>query len=202
MEKRFDGGRPGGGRPEFMPHGAPGEAPERGQFRDAAEIRYIKPDEIKFYETEGGLPAAVLDGKDWGRICAYRLFPMQMKDKFISIRRMSEGHRDRNTELGIIEDLAPFGEEARKIIDRELDRRYFVPEIVKVKNAKEEFGQTYWECVTSAGERSFTTNDMSSALTKTGEYSLILTDVDGSRYEIKDIRKVGDKAMKILDIWL
>ena len=84
----------------------------------------------------------------------------------------------------------------------ELEKRYFVPEIVKVKNAKEEFGHTYWEVETTAGDRQFTTFDMSSSLIRLSENSVMLIDVDGSRYIIPDLKKADDKAMKVLDIWL
>lgn len=175
---------------------------ERNDFRDAANVRYLTKDSIKFYETEGGLLGAELDGRDMGRVDVLRLFPLHMKDKFLSVRRQPETNRDRNTEVGIIEDIAPFSDGQRKMLEKDLDKRYFVPKILKVTSVKEEFGHTYWETLTSAGERSFTTFDMNSSLIKTGERSVILIDVDGSRYEIEDVGKIGDKALKILDIWM
>ncbi|MGM9552069.1 MAG: DUF1854 domain-containing protein [Clostridia bacterium] len=174
----------------------------KNEFREAAQIRYLTKNDIKFYETKGGLLGAVIDGNDVGRVDLLRLFPLHMKDKYISVRRMSEGHRDRNTEMGIIEEIAPFDKDQKELINHELDRRYFVPEIEKVNNVKEEFGHTYWEVQTNCGERSFTTFDMASSLVRISENSLMLIDVDGSRYLIPDLKKADDKAMKILDIWL
>lgn len=175
---------------------------KRHEFRDAASVRYLTKDNIEFYETKGELLGAKVDGKDIGRVDVLRLFPLHMKDKFLSVRRQAETNRDRNTEVGIIEDMAPFSEEQKEMLGKDLDKRYFVPEILKVISVKEEFGHTYWETQTSAGERSFTTFDMNSSLIKTGENSVILIDVDGSRYQISDIKKAGDKALKILDIWM
>lgn len=174
----------------------------KNDFKDAANIRYLTSRDIKFYETKGGLLGAVLDGEDVGRVDILRLFPLKMKDKYFSVRRQAEGHRDRNTELGIIEDALSFSEEEQALISHELEKRYFVPEITKVKNAKEEFGHTYWETETTAGERNFTTFDMSSSLIRLNENSVMLIDVDGSRYMIPDLKNADDKAMKMLDIWL
>lgn len=171
-------------------------------IKDAAYVRYLTKDDIEFYETKGKMLGARVDGKDVGRVNVLRLFPLYQKDAFFSVQRQPEGHRDRDTELGIIESLAPFSKEQREMVERDLDRRYFVPVITKVLSAKEEFGHTYWECETSAGRRSFTTFDMSTSLVRIGENSVILIDVDGSRYEIENLKTVGDKAMKILDIWL
>lgn len=171
-------------------------------LKNAAAVRYLTAKDIKFYETEGSLLAAFVDGEDVGRVDILRLFPLHQKDKYLSVRRKAESHRDRNTEIGIIETLDSFSEEEKELVAHEMEKRYFVPEIVKVKNAKEEFGHTYWETETTAGERNFTTFDMSSSLIRISENSVMLIDVDGSRYLIPDLKKADDKAMKILDIWL
>ena len=174
----------------------------KNDFKDAANIRYLTSKDIKFYETKGGLLGAELDGEDMGRCDILRLFPLHEPEKFLSVRRQAQSHRDRNTELGIIESLDSFSNEEKALILQELEKRYFVPEITRVKNAKEEFGHTYWEVETTAGERSFTTFDMSSSLVRIDANSVLLIDVDGSRYLIPDLKKADDKAIKMLDIWL
>ncbi|MBQ6795619.1 MAG: DUF1854 domain-containing protein [Clostridia bacterium] len=174
----------------------------KNDFKEAANIRYLTSKDIKFYETKGGLLGAALDGEDVGRCDVLRLFPLHKPDSFLSVRRQAQSHRDRATELGIIESLDSFTEEEKALILHELEKRYFVPEIIKVKNAKEEFGHTYWEVETNAGERSFTTFDMSASLVRIDANSVLLIDVDGSRYLIPDLKKADDKAMKMLDIWL
>lgn len=174
----------------------------KNDFKEAANVRYLTSKDIKFYETKGGLLGAVLDGRDVGRVDILRLFPLHLKDKYLSVRRQADSHRDRNTELGILEDITTFAKDEQALIDKELEKRYFVPEITKVKNAKEEFGHTYWETETTAGDRNFTTFDMASSLVRINENSVMLIDVDGSRYLIPDLKKADDKAMKMLDIWL
>lgn len=174
----------------------------KNDFKEAASVRYLTGKDIKFYKTEGGLLGAVVDSSDVGRCDVLRLFPLHQAEKYLSVRRQAEGHRDRNTEVGIIEDLSTFSKEEQDLIKADLEKRYFVPEIVKVKNVKEEFGHTYWETVTTAGERNFTTFDMSSSLVRLNENSVMLIDVDGSRYIIPDLKNADDKAMKVLDIWL
>ncbi len=174
----------------------------KNDFKDAADVRYLTSSDIKFYETKGGLLGAVLDGEDVGRCDILRLFPLHQPDRYLSVRRQAQSHRDRSTELGIVETLDSFSDEEKALVKHELEKRYFLPEITKVKNAKEEFGHTYWEVETNAGERSFTTFDMSTSLIRVSPNSVILIDVDGSRYLIPDLKKADDKAMKILDIWL
>lgn len=174
----------------------------KNEFKDAARVRYLTAKDIKFYETKGKLLGAVLDNEDIGRVDLLRLFPLHQAEKYLSVRRQAESHRDRNTEVGIIEGIESFSDEEKALIRNELEKRYFVPEITKVKAVKEEFGHTYWETETTSGDRSFTTFDMSASLVRISENSVLLIDVDGSRYLIPDLKKADDKAMKILDIWL
>ncbi len=171
-------------------------------FKNAANVRYLTSADIRFYETKGGLLGAFLDGEDVGRCDVLRLFPLHQHEKYLSVRRQAEHRGERNTELGIIENLDSFDEKEKQLVLEDLEKRYFVPEIIKVKNAKEEFGHTYWEVVTTAGERSFTTFDMASSLIRIDANSVMLIDVDGLRYLIPDLKKADDKAMKMLDIWL
>ena len=55
---------------------------------------------------------------------------------------------------------------------------------------------------TSSGEREFTVTDMGSNLFNLGNGKIILVDVHGNRYVIKDVYKLNDKALKILEIWI
>lgn len=174
----------------------------KNELKNAAEVRYLTKEDIKFYKTKGEMTGAVLDGEDVGRVDILRLFPLHEKERYLSVRKKPESFRDRNTEIGIIEDLSGFSEQEKSIVLDELQKRYFVPEITRVKSAKEEFGHTYWETETTAGERNFTTFDMSSSLVRIDKNSVMLIDVDGARYLIPDLKKADDKAMKILDIWL
>ncbi len=174
----------------------------RNDFKDAAQVRYLTSRDIKFYETKGSLLGAILDGEDVGRCDVLRLFPLHKPDEYLSVRRQSDHRGERNLEMGIIENMDSFSEKEIALLKRDLQKRYFVPEITKVKNAKEEFGHTYWEVETTAGDRSFTTFDMSSSLVRIDANSAMLIDVDGSRYLIPDLKKADDKAMKMLDIWL
>ena len=116
----------------------------RNDLKNAASVRYLTSRDVKFYKTEGSLLGAIIDNEDVGRCDILRLFPLHQAEKYLSVRRQAEHNRDRNTEVGIIEDLSSFSEEEKALVLHELEKRYFVPEIIKVKNVKEEFGHTYW----------------------------------------------------------
>ena len=55
---------------------------------------------------------------------------------------------------------------------------------------------------TTAGSTDFTVEDMSANIIKLGDNSVILIDVYSNRYLFKDIKKLGDKTMQTLEIWI
>lgn len=159
-----------------------------------ADIYYITNENTKFYKTEGGFLGMIKDGNDLGKVSAYRMFPLTSTDRFISIR-----DKDMK-ELGIIDDLTDLKD--CESVKEELSRRYFVPEITSVLSVKEEFSYTYWDTETTSGHRKFTIFDMNNSLIPLNDFSIMLIDVDGNRYKIPDIRVLGEKALKFIDIWL
>lgn len=167
-----------------------------------AEINYLSSKECEFYKTEGGLLGLRLKGEDLGRVALLRMFPLRKPCEFISVRRENRERADSRKEYGVIEDIRAFDEAQRRLIDEELERRYFVPEITKVVNVKEEYGHTYWTVETNAGNRSFTVFDMNSNLIKLGGDKVMILDVDGNRYCFPDVNKIGDKALRLVEIWL
>lgn len=166
------------------------------------KIEYITPAEILFSENESGLIMASVNGKIAQRVALMRMFPFDYTEEYISVRYENYNRSDKEAEIGIIRSLLDFNDDQLKIIRRELEKRYFIPEIIKVNEVKDEFGHTMWKTETTAGEREFTVTDMSSNVFNLGNNKVMLVDVYGNRYYIPDITKMDDKTMKILEIWI
>ena len=181
-------------KPE-MHGGAPHKRREKKKLTEFSDIVYINPDEISFFDTEGGLTGAQY--KEYtGRVNIVRIFPMSLKNEYLSVRD------DDYNEIGIIKNLDDFSDEQKKMIAVEIERRYFAPEITKVHDVKEEFGNMFWICETSAGERSFTVRDLSNNLIHMSNGGIIIVDTDGNRYTSENPHALGAKTMKYLDIWI
>lgn len=166
------------------------------------KIEYLTPGMISFSENESGLIMATVDGKNAERVAVLRMFPFDYTEEYLCVRYENYSRNDKETEIGIIRRLSDFSEEQAEIVRRELEKRYFIPEVIKVNEVKDEFGSTMWKTETTAGEREFTVTDMSSNVFNLGNNKIMLTDVYGNRYYIPDITKTDDKTMKILEIWI
>jgi len=169
--------------------------PVKNHADDAEAFVVIGP-ESEFYATEGGLLGLRHGGEDKGRVSAYRMFPSTRVDTYISITDKEK------KEIGVILDMAALREVERSLVCAELDRRYFIPEIVRFVDIKEEFNYTFFKTQTDAGYREFTVFDMNTSILNLGSQRVILSDIDGNKYLVRELDKKGKKALKFLEIWL
>ena len=128
------------------------------------------------------------------------MFPFRFEDEYIVIRQENYSRHDKETEIGILRSVGELSENQEAIVRRELEKRYFIPEILSVSDVKEEFGSASWKTVTTAGEREFTMTDLGSNVRPLGKNKVMLIDVYGNRYYIPDVTKAEDKVQKVLEI--
>ncbi|MFA6729950.1 MAG: DUF1854 domain-containing protein [Eubacteriales bacterium] len=186
----------------------------KNDYLEIIEIIYLSPENAEFYETENGFPCvkafippvkkddleeeASKDPvwQDLGRAFFHRAFPFDDAENFISVT-----DKDGN-EYGVIKSLDLFDGAGRDIIEKELKRKYFTPVITKILSLKERFGYSYWEADTNHGRMSFAMHDTYRNIAKVSESRLILTDVDGNRFEIPDVFGLDRKSFRKIELYL
>lgn len=169
------------------------------QSEDLLEIRYINKDNAKFARTPGGFVSLEYQGKFYERVGVYRTFPFTDPNHYISIREIDEKAR----EIGIIKDLyADISEEEVKALNEQMDLRYFTPKIEKIIEIKEEYGYAYFDLITNYGPSKFTIHMSSGSVVQLSETRLLITDLDGNRYEVPDTNKLTAGELKKLDLFI
>ena len=164
---------------------------------DLFEIRHITPENAEFRRTVGGFLMLRFQDKEYPRVAVHRAFPFTSPDRYLSIRDVTP----KCEEIGMIRDLADWPEDIRVLIREQLDIRYFTPEILEILDVHEEYGFAYWEVRTDRGPMKFTTS-VWNPITRLGEDKLLVNDLDGNRYGIRDIRKLTRKEIKRIDLFL
>lgn len=81
----------------------------------------------------------------------------------------------------------------------ELGRRYLTAQIHRVLEARSEFGATYWTVVTDRGQRDFVTQSLQENAQWLGDGHLLLVDVDGNRFEIKDVEQLDLRSRTLIE---
>ena len=186
-------------------------------YLDCAEMTYLTPDNCVLYETKNGFPAmraflpplrddlseeAQADEQpvwqDVGRVFFHRAFPFDAPDAYISV--MSKDGK----EYGMIRAVSEFDgqPEMADILRKELDRKYLIRTIRKIRSLKEKLGFSYWEVDTDCGRFSFTMQDTYRNLIHNSENGIILSDVDGNRYQIPDVLTLDPKSYRKIELYL
>lgn len=134
--------------------------------------------------------------QDLGRVLFHRAFPYAMPEEYISVQ--DEDGR----EYGIIRRLSDFDGKGREIIDKALRRKYFCPEIKRIKRLKEQFGYSCWDVETDIGPLELVLRDTFGSIIRISDTYLVINDVSGNRYVIPDVTALDKKSYKRIELYL
>lgn len=169
------------------------------QSADLLELRYLDQNNAVFTRTQGGFVALEYGGKSYERVGVYRTFPFTEPNRYISIREANEKAR----EIGVIKDLdTDVTKETAKLINEQLSLRYFTPVILRIYEVKEEYGYAYFDVKTNFGLSNFTIQMNGGSVIHLSENRILITDLDGNRFEIPDINSLSPGELKKLDLFL
>lgn len=167
------------------------------KIEELFEIKMLTASNCKFEKYGNSFLSIETGGEKTDKIAIYRTFPFSEPYKYLSIRKSTP----KAEEIGIIADLDDWPEEIKNLIKFQIDLRYFTPVIRKIKDIKEEYGFAYWTVETDKGSMNFTTS-IWSPITRITETRLIVSDLDGNRFEISDFELLTKKEKKLIDLFL
>ncbi len=130
------------------------------------------------------------------RVHLRRAFPTEEPLRYISVADKEE------KEIGMIMDVSTFPKAQRQILQAELAHRYFMPKILSVDNLTDRFGHTIFSVKTDIGPLQFTVRDVYRNLFRLPTGNVILTDVDGNRYEIPNPAALDKKSYKRIELYI
>lgn len=160
--------------------------------QDSFALRILEPERTHIFRV-GGVSRLTIEGdRSWTKVAAARAFPLSNPDRYIGF--LDGAGKD----IGLLVDPGLLDHESRRILDEELERRYFVPVVERVLSVREEYGAVYWNVVTDRGTREIVIRNVKDNLQELSGSRIILTDVDGNRFEFPDITKLDGKSIGIL----
>ena len=109
---------------------------------------------------------------------------------------------EEGTEIGLLDDVRGLDPDSQRIIRDELERSYFMPRITDVLDVREELNVVIWEVETNRGPRKFEVRHVRQNIRRMGRRRLVIKDVDGNRYEIRDWIKLPPLAQKLIQNYL
>jgi len=156
---------------------------------------------VEFYSTEGGFVGMKYKGEDYPHIVLRRIMPIQQPLNYISIADSED------KEIGILQAVDDLSESQKAIVIKELDNRYYSPEVLEVHSVQDKLGYVYIEMrLKNKQNKEYTKScaikDVSRNIRMLSQTSVIIFDVDGNRYIIPDVAKLNRQSMRKLDAYL
>jgi len=161
------------------------EAPEEKLFLDTKDLRLRRNDDGSvMMESAGGrrLVANIVGA-----------FPLSGPGQMLSLRDV-EGQ-----EIGLVQSVRDLDNESREVIREELERSYFMPEIVDILDISERRNLVEWEVLTDRGQRTFHVRNVRHNVRRLGQSRLVIKDFHGNRYEVRNWMKLSPRAQKLLE---
>lgn len=159
------------------------------------DIGILTENDVTFYASDAFLGAKIR-GTDYPRVTLARALPFTLPEHYISVLDPD------NKELGIVRALNDFPDEQKMLMREALRLRYFSPVIREIRSVKEKMGYLYMDVRIDGGERVFAVRDYSRNIRSIDAYRLIITDVEGNRYNIENFENMDTKSKRKLEPYL
>lgn len=166
----------------------------------APDLILLDPETLRLFRTGGSAVRMTVEGvpgradRSYVRVQIARAFPFSMPSSYFGIRDAAD------KDVGLLVTLDGLAPESRRIVDEELERRYFLPRILRVLSVKEEPGLVAWDVETDKGRRQFYIQNLRESVHTLGPPTrLLLTDKDCNRFEIADVSTMDAKTRAVLN---
>jgi hypothetical protein len=159
-------------------------------------MNFLTPATIALERNAKGRLDAVINGVRYADVWCAPLFPLFGAGTYVSVQYKKDKDPE---EIGIIKNLSDLEISQRTLVAEEISFRYFMPEIVSIEAVKSRHGRDHWTVSTSQGDKEFTVADRKENVHATDSGMVFITDADGCRYKISDMKTLSEKARTELE---
>lgn len=163
------------------------------RMTDDFSITLLDCKDVSFVRDHGGLLTAHLRTEQYKEIHLFRTFPYTKPFEYISVRTKDD------EELGIIKNINELDRQSELEVIKELRMRYVIPVVTRILSINEEPGLWSIELETDRGNVSLLMRNIHEHMQQTPSGSIIITDMEGRRCEIRDINKLDKHSVRELN---
>ncbi|MFC7459316.1 DUF1854 domain-containing protein [Hydrogenophaga defluvii] len=145
--------------------------------------------------TQGRLVLTTADGMQHEAVVPVRAYPISAPDRMISLVG-ADGH-----ELAWLDTLDQLGTEARELVEEELRRREFMPEIKRLFGVSSFATPSTWDIETDRGWAQLQLKGEED-IRRMGGGVMLIADAHGVQFMIRDVSALDRHSRKLLDRFL
>jgi len=154
-------------------------------------VKILDPKKIEIYRDSYGDLVLRIDGVERRLSRVVRAFPITMPWRYI-IFIGEDGE-----EIGVLKNVKELNNSSATVLREELEKRYFIPKIIKVHDIREEFGVLVWKTETDRGPRTFEVTSRRN-LKRIPGGRILVRDGDDNMYEV-DYRRLDRRSRTLID---
>ena len=156
--------------------------------------RVLKPREVRF--TRGADQKLYMHtGKGTeGPVRVNWAFPLTDPDGCVIVS--DEEHRF----LGLLRNYKKLDPDSLRVVQEELEENYFLPRIIKIEAIDDSFQMMTWKVITDKGPRTFEVRSHQRDIRWLNDHHVVITDVDGNRYEIVDVQQLDHDSRELIEM--
>lgn len=143
------------------------------------------PDQKLYFVTERGRE---------GPVKVRWAFPLTNPDGYVVISD------EENALVALLKDYKRLDSDSLAVVRDALEEDYFLPRITKIENIEDEFQVMTWTVQTDRGPRHFQVGSRARDIRWLNDHHVVITDVDGNRYEIADLSAMDPESQEKLEM--
>ncbi len=156
------------------------------------ELTQLAPDTVELNHDPYHRLALRVGEQSWKQVKPVRAFPLTAPESCVFLLD-SDGK-----EIGLITDVGELQPSSRSALREALKLEYLCTRILAITAVKSRHGVSSWEMRTERGPRTVHIKDRSDIRKLPGN-RILMTDVDGMRFEIPDSSALDDKSQGHLE---
>ncbi len=163
-------------------------------------VRLLTPENTNLFEGSFSLMHCAVQGDTLYRgVYAVVLFPVSQPDRFISLRYTDTNDRnEKEREIGIIDDLKVFSQEAQDMVRKSMAKHYFERRIIRIHKIENRFGLLFFKVETTRGKLDFVMPWRGDRAEDYGSSGKVLLDAFDNRYIIPDLSELPEADRDLL----
>ena len=163
-----------------------------GSLVEGAQLVFLDLNKLRFFKHGVTLRLTIEEDRSCLKVSVLRAFPLSAPNRFFSVRDGA------NREVGMIVDPDELSDENLELVRDEIARRYLIPSVKRILTAKERFGTVDWEMETDRGVCKLTTRNLRENVQRPAPGRILLSDVDGNRYDVRNIDELDLNSQQLL----
>lgn len=150
------------------------------------DVKFTRgPDQHLYFETESGRE---------GPVKVRWAFPLTNPDGYVVLSTLE------NEFVALLKNYKRLDPDSLKVVEEDLEEDYFLPRITKIERIDDDFHIMVWTVQTDRGPRQFEVKSRKSDIRWLSDNHLVVTDVDGNRYEIVDLASMDPDSQEKLEM--